>query len=240
MFVSNQNIHFPDSPRQQNLPIWLKDKTVIMDTVYSSQSENREVNFNYEDFADQIDEGLIYLNITELERPRVTLIYKLPAALRTLVNDGEETENVPTPETYIMMNLRLQHEDNLYKYEGASVYFLGEYLPWFPYTNMYRAEDMSLPIDKFDMATNICTGDYYYDYMNYPHDKSSIMSVINHVMNSFEMFLTQAGNMDLSLTYDSEREYGAGEDFGSHRSYWKHLKEKYDELQDIEAVYASL
>ena len=30
MFVKNQLIHFPDSPRQQNLAAWLGDKKVLV------------------------------------------------------------------------------------------------------------------------------------------------------------------------------------------------------------------
>ena len=84
----------------------------------------------------------------------------------------------------------------------------------------------------------MCVGRFYDAYFDNAYDKSSVMSVVNHILPSFELLITQSGNDDLSLTED-ENETGARE-HGSHESYWKLLKNEYDSGKSIEDIYNNL
>ena len=217
MFVNEKSIHNPDSRREQNLSVWLRDKNVVLDTVKEEQQLDGEMNFNFENFRDDVHEGLIYMNVVEPERPQITLVYKLPAALRTLEKNDRKTENVPTPDTYVICQLRLNKNGREYSYSHVDIHLAGEHDKWFPYTNLYDVKHRE----------------------HNAYDKSSIMSVVNHILPSFELLITQSGNNDLSLTEDENDGTGARE-HGSHESYWKLLKNEYDSGKSIDDIYNNL
>lgn len=239
MFVNEKSIHNPDSRREQNLSVWLRDKNVVLDTVKEEQQLDGEMNFNFENFRDDVHEGLIYMNVVEPERPHITLVYKLPAALRTLEKNDRKTENVPTPDTYVICQLHLNKNGREYYYSHVDIHLAGEHAKWFPYTNLYDVKRREHPVSFIQKSVSMCTGHFFDSYFDNAYDKSSIMSVVNHILPSFELLITQSGNNDLYLTQDEDDDTGA-RDHGSHESYWEKLKREYESGKSIEDIYNNL
>ena len=73
MFIKNNTIHFPDSPREQALLPWLEKHTVKLPGKYDPDVANVDINIDNRNIEALIAEGLVYVEANTSSNPVIRM-----------------------------------------------------------------------------------------------------------------------------------------------------------------------
>lgn len=201
MFVKNQLIHFPDSPRQQNLAAWLSDKKVIVKNKTNKTISNR-INLDLRSVENDIAEGIIYVKETS---DRLYLIYKQKPGVFTQSSFNSGTIDIPLPELYLHMSFDIHRRPQYVKLSNDYVHIGSKHMALMPLTNIYSDYDSP--------RNNIYTDDVRWAKMccervlsNMAGERDNVMELVNSLATNLPTFLLSKSNDDLNIYTCHENE----------------------------------
>ena len=201
MFVKNQLIHFPDSPRQQNLAAWLGDKKVLVKNKTNKTINNR-IKIDLRAVEEDIAEGIIYV---QESADHLYLIYKQKPGVYTQSSFRSGTIDIPLPELYVHMSFDINRRTNHVKLSGDYVHIGSKHLALMPLTNIYS--DYDSPPNK------VYNDDVHWAKMccervlsNMAGECDNVMELVNSVATNLPTFLLSKSNDDLSIYNCRENE----------------------------------
>ena len=194
MFVKNQLIHFPDSPRQQNLAAWLGDKKVLVKNKTIKTINNR-IKLDLRAVEEDIAEGIIYV---QESADHLYLIYKQKPGVYTQSSFRRGTIDIPLPELYVHMSFAINRRTNHVKLSGDYVHIGSKHLALMPLTNIYS--DYDSPQNK------VYNDDVHWAKMccervlsTMAGECDNVMELVNSVATNLPTFLLSKSNEDMLL-----------------------------------------
>ena len=194
MFVKNQLIHFPDSPRQQNLAAWLGDKKVLVKNKTNKTINNR-IKLDLRAVEEDIAEGIIYV---QESANHLYLIYKQKPGVYTQSSFRSGTIEIPLPELYVHMSFDINRRTKHVKLSDDYVHIGSKHLALMPLTNIYS--DYDNPRNK------VYNDDVHWAKMccervlsNMAGECDNVMELVNSVATNLPTFLLSKSNDDLSI-----------------------------------------
>ena len=201
MFVKNQLIHFPDSPRQQNLAAWLGDKKVLVKNKTNKTISNR-IKLDLRSVEEEIAEGIIYVQESS---DHLYLIYKQKPGVYTQSSFRSGTIDIPLPELYVHMSFDINRRKKHVKLSGDYVHIGSKHTALMPLTNIYSGDDNprnKVYNDYVHWAKMCCES----VLSNMAGECENVMELVNSVATNLPTFLLSKSNDDLSIYSRSENE----------------------------------
>lgn len=242
MFVKNQLIHFPDSPRQQNLAAWLGDKKVLVKNKTNKTISNR-INLDLRSVEEEIAEGIIYVQESS---DHLYLIYKQKPGVYTQSSFRSGTIDIPLPELYVHMSFDINRRTKHVKLSGDYVHIGSKHMALMPLTNIYSEYD--------NPRNKVYNDDVHWAKMCCERVLSSmagecenVIELVNSVATNLPTFLLSKSNDDLPIYNCREtntasgivREATEGNTRINYKTYWG-LLNYLMETRTPEEVYEDL
>ena len=201
MFVKNQLIHFPDSPRQQNLAAWLGDKKVLVKNKTNKTINNR-IKLDLRTVEEDIAEGIIYV---QESADHLHLIYKQKPGVYTQSSFRSGTIEIPLPELYVHMSFDIYRRTNHVKLNSDYVHIGSKHMALMPLTNIYS---------EYESPRNeVYNDDVHWAKMccervlsNMAGECDNVMELVNSVATNLPTFLLSKSNDDLLIYNCPENE----------------------------------
>ena len=194
MFVKNQLIHFPDSPRQQNLAAWLGDKKVLVKNKTNKTISNR-IKLDLRSVEEEIAEGIIYVQESS---ENLYLIYKQKPGVYTQSSFRSGTIDIPLPELYVHMSFNINRRTKHVKLSGDYVHIGSKHMALMPLTNIYS--DYDNPRNK------VYNDDVHWAKMccesvlsSMAGECENVIELVNSVATNLPTFLLSKSNDDLPI-----------------------------------------
>ena len=194
MFVKNQLIHFPDSPRQQNLAAWLGDKKVLVKNKTNKTINNR-IKLDLRAVEEKIAEGIIYVQESS---NHLYLIYKQKPGVYTQSSFRSGTIDIPLPELYVHMSFDINRRTKHVKLSGDYVHIGSKHMALMPLTNIYSDND--------NPRNKVYNDEVHWTKMccervlsNMAGECKNVMELVNSVATNLPTFLLSKSNDDLSI-----------------------------------------
>ena len=201
MFVKNQLIHFPDSPRQQNLAAWLGDKKVLVKNKTNKTISNR-IKLDLRTVEEDIAEGIIYV---QESADHLHLIYKQKPGVYTQSSFRSGTIEIPLPELYVHMSFDINRRTKHVKLSSDYVHIGSKHMALMPLTNIYS--DYEGPrnnvYDDYVHWAKMCCERVL---SNMAGECDNVMELVNSVATNLPTFLLSKSNDDLSIYSCPENE----------------------------------
>lgn len=237
MFIKNNTIHFPDSPREQALLPWLEKHTVKLPGKYDPDVANVDINIDNRNIEALIAEGLVYVEANTSSNPVIRMVYKSAPKVREIEYRGDWYEDVPTPETYSEITLKFHKDSDGYRLSDVSMLVYGEHIIWQPYTNMYNPRERTSLLGE-RLTRDVCTNEFWYATYNDASYCQTLQEIVNRFTATIDAMLTTRGNDDLELPSRNGR--GAECKYGYYSDCFKAYAKLYQELGSAEAVFEKL
>lgn len=237
MFIKNNTIHFPDSPREQALLPWLEKNAVQMPAKHDAEASNTDINIDNRHIEPLIAEGLVYVEANSSSQPVIRMVYKSAPKVREIEFRGDWYSDVPTPETYSEITLKFNKDSDGYSLHGVNMYAYGEHICWQPYTNMYNPDTRDTILGE-RLSREVCTNDFWYATYNEASHCKTLQEIVNRFTATIDAMLTTRGNNDLSLPSRNGR--GAGSKYDYFTECFEKYADLYHELGSAEAVFEKL